>query len=89
MSSTNGGSGGADADPETEKAVRRAVREEIRGAIRAVSQIGGGLLFGFLAIPAVAAVLLALNVPITIVFLLWVGGLLGLGAYAWELPPFR
>ncbi|WP_053947268.1 hypothetical protein [Halolamina sediminis] len=87
MSSTNGDAD--DLDPETEAAVRRAVREEIRAAVRAVSQIGGGLLFGFLVLPALAGVLLVLDVPITIVFLLWVGALLGLGAYAWDLSPFR
>lgn len=87
MSSTNGDAD--DLDPETETAVRRAVREEARSAVRALSQIGGGLLFGFFAIPAVAAVLLALDVPLTAVFLLWVGGLFALGAYAWEFPPFN
>jgi len=87
MSSTNGDAD--DLDPETEAAVRQAVREEIRGAVRALSQIGGGLLFGFLALPALAGVLLVLDVPITVVLLLWVGALLALGAYAWELPPFR
>jgi hypothetical protein len=87
MSSTNGDAD--DLDPETEAAVRQAVREEIRGGVRALSQIGGGLLFGFLALPALAGVLLVLDVPITVVLLLWVGALLALGAYAWELPPFR
>ncbi|GAB7013876.1 hypothetical protein [Halolamina salina] len=87
MSSTNGDAD--DLDPETEAAIRRAVREEIRGAVRALRQVGGGLLFGFFALPALAGVLLVFNVPITIVFLLWVGALLVLGAYAWELPPFN
>jgi hypothetical protein len=75
-------------DPETQRAIRRAVRAEIRGAIRALTQIGGGLLFGFLAIPAVAGALLVLGVPLVVVFLLWVGAVLALGAYAWELSPF-
>jgi hypothetical protein len=91
MPSTNADSDAddADLDPETETAVRRAVRAEIRGALRGLTQIGGGLLFGFLVLPAVAGVLLVLGVPLVVVFLLWFGALLALGGYAWELPPFR
>ncbi|NHX35374.1 MULTISPECIES: hypothetical protein [Halolamina] len=78
-----------DVDPETERAIRRAVREEIRGGVRALSQIGGGLLLGFFALPALAGVLLVLDVPLLVVLFACVGALLALGAYAWGLPPFR
>ncbi len=87
MSSSTGEA--ADSDSDTDAAIRRAVRDEIRDAVRALTQIGGGLLFGFFALPAVAAVLLALDVPLTVVFLLWVGGLFALAAYAWDFPPFN
>ena len=80
---------GDDVDPETERAIRQAVRAEIRGAVRALSQIGGGLLFGFLAVPILAGALLVLGTPPIVVVLGVVGALLVLTAYAWELPPFR
>jgi len=76
-------------DPETERAIRQAVRAEIRDGVRALTQIGGGLLLGFLALPALAGVLLVLGAPLVVVLLGWVLALLALGAYAWELPPFR
>ncbi len=77
-----------DVDPATQAAIRRAVRDEIRGAVRALSQIGGGLLLGFFALPALAGVLLVLGAPLVVVLVVWVGALIALGAYAWELPPF-
>ncbi|KPN30290.1 hypothetical protein SY89_01017 [Halolamina pelagica] len=85
----SGADNGDDVDPETERAIRQAVRAEIRGAVRALSQIGGGLLLGFFALPALAGVLLVLGAPLIVVVILWIGALLALGAYAWELPPFR
>lgn len=76
-------------DQATQRAIREAVRAEIRGAVRALSQIGGGLLLGFFALPALAGALLVLGAPLVVVLVVWVGALLALGAYAWELPPFR
>ena len=76
-------------DPEIEAAVRRAVRGELRGALRALSQIGGGLLLGFVALPAIAGVLVVLGAPVAGVVAASVLALLGLAAYAWRLPPFR
>jgi len=83
-------------DPETEAAVRRVVREELdqhdatdsRGAVRAITQIGGGLLVGWFGLAAVTGGLVALDAPLGAFGLVAVGVLL-LVAYGWRLPPFR
>jgi len=83
-------------DPETEAAVRRIVREELQqrdatggaGAVRAVSQIGGGLLVGVLALSVVTGGLIAFDAPPLLFGLVAVAFLL-LVAYGWQLPPFR
>lgn len=83
-------------DPETEAAIRRVVREELdqrdatdtRGAVRAITQIGGGLLVGWVGLAAVTGGLLASDAPLEAFGLVAVGFLL-LVAYGWRLPPFR
>ncbi|MFQ3475652.1 hypothetical protein HKK80_05240 [Halonotius sp. F2-221B] len=83
-------------DPETEAAIRRVVREELdqhdatdsRGAVRAITQIGGGLLVGWFGLAAVTGGLVALDAPLGAFGLVAVGVLL-LIAYGWRLPPFR
>jgi hypothetical protein len=83
-------------DPETEAAIRRVVREELtkhadtdtRGAVRAITQIGGGLLVGWVGLAAVTGGLVASDAPLAAFGLIGVGFLL-LIAYGWRLPPFR
>ncbi|MFW5939957.1 MAG: hypothetical protein ACOCSD_07275 [Halolamina sp.] len=79
----------ADSDSDTDAAVRRAVRDEIRGAVRALTQIGGGMLFGFFALPTLAGALLVLGAPIGVVLLVTLATLCALVAYAWAFPPFN
>lgn len=78
-----------DINPETDAAIRRAVRDELRGVVRALSEIGGGLLLGFIALPVVAGVLVALGAPLVVVLVASVVAVLALIAYGWRLPPFR
>ena len=88
----------AELDPETESAIRRVVRDELdhrdeatglRGAVRTITQIGGGLLVGWLGLSVVAGGLIAIDAPfVPAVALVGVGFLL-LVAYGWRLPPFR
>jgi len=80
--------GDADLDPETEAAIRRLIHDELRSVVRALSQIGGGLLVGFLALSVVAGGLIAIEPPPVVVGLVGIGFLL-LIAYGWRLPPFR
>ena len=83
-------------DPETEAAIRRVVREElqhqggtdVRGAVRAITQIGGGLLVGWIGLAAVTGGLISSDAPLGAFGLLAVVMLL-LIAYGWRLPPFR
>jgi hypothetical protein len=88
----------AEIDPETELAIRRVVRDELdhrddttglRGAVQAITQIGGGLLVGWLGLSTVAGGLTAVDAPFVPAIALVVAGFLLLVAYGWRLPPFR
>ena len=84
-------------DAETEAAISRVVREElqqqdkttdVRGAVRAITQIGGGLLVGWIGFAAVTGGLIAAGVSLKAFGAIGVTFLL-LIAYGWRLPPFR
>jgi hypothetical protein len=88
----------AGVDPETESAIRGIVRDELdqrddatgfRSAVRAITQIGGGLLVGWLGLSAVAGGLIVVDAPLVPAIVLVGAGFLLLIAYGWRLPPFR
>ncbi|ERH02921.1 MAG: hypothetical protein J07HN6_00239 [Halonotius sp. J07HN6] len=84
-------------DPETESAIRRVVRDErshrdatgLRGAVRAITQIGGGLFVGWLGFSVAGGGLIATDAPPVLAIALVAVGFLLLIAYGWQLPPFR
>ena len=96
MSSSN--SDDAALDPDTESAIRRVVRDELahrddttglRRAVRAMTQIGGGLLVGWFGLSAVAGGLIAVDTPALPALAVVAVGFSLLIAYGWQLPPFR
>ncbi|ERH07250.1 MAG: hypothetical protein J07HN4v3_02888 [Halonotius sp. J07HN4] len=77
-----------DVDPETEAAIRQVMSEELRGVVRAIAQLGGGLLVGLVGLSALTGGLIAADAPPALFGLVGIGFLL-LVAYGWRLPPFR
>jgi len=77
-----------DVDPETEAAIRQVISDELRGVVRALAQLGGGLLVGLVGLSSLTGGLIAVDAPPALFGLVGIGFLL-LVAYGWRLPPFR